>query len=472
MMFCDLSRRRVCDILGAMSNKVKRVFVGMSGGVDSSVAALFLSNSTKAKKLREEAGLPSSERSYDVAGVYLKCYVRPDKSCMKEAMDAKAVAEILGIPFEIWDFEKEYKKKVIDYMIDGYRKGLTPNPDILCNKEIKFGLFLEEALKRGADFIATGHYVRLVATPTRVAVGAPTDNVGAGHYVRIARGDSLDVRSKRLDSKTSDVGRKKSEAKNKTSNVLHPTSNFLSLLEARDKNKDQSYFLWTLTQEQLCHALFPIGDYLKSEVREIARKAGLPTAEKKDSQGVCFLGPIKLEDFLAQYIEPKVGKVELSSGGETKEIGEHQGAHLYTIGQRRGIGNLKHEKGVMDHEPLYVTGKDIKTNTVTVARLEEVDTVTGVELVDINIISGEELSPGLPVLVRMRYRQKLVKASVRCEMLDVGCRARLVFDEPQSFVASGQSAVFYIKKGDPSTDSTSSRQAGSGLEMLGGGVIV
>ncbi len=174
-------------------------------------------------------------------------------------------------------------------MIDGYRKGITPNPDVMCNKEIKFGLFLKKAKSLGAEFIATGHYVRLRNTNKY-------ENTKSNSYFR--------------------------------KNFV-----FRSLNEAKDKNKDQSYFLWTLTQEQLKHCLFPIGDYLKSEVREIARKAGLPTAEKKDSQGICFLGRVRLGDFLKNYIKPKVGQVRLAlSNGEYKAIGQHKGAQFYTIG--------------------------------------------------------------------------------------------------------------------------------------------
>ncbi|TSC81678.1 MAG: tRNA-specific 2-thiouridylase, partial [Parcubacteria group bacterium Gr01-1014_20] len=220
-------------------------------------------------------------QGYDVTGVYMKCFVQPDMSCMKEAMDAMGVAKMLDIPFEIWDFQKEYKKRVIDYMVEGYRQGLTPNPDIECNREIKFGLFLERALKLGADYVATGHYVR-----TRIM-----------------------------------------------NNELGIREESTSLFEAKDKNKDQSYFLWTLGQKQLGHALFPVGDYLKSEVREIARKAGLPTAEKKDSQGICFVGKVTLDDFLKEYLPEKRGEVFSVSG---EKLGEHNGAHFYTIGQRQG----------------------------------------------------------------------------------------------------------------------------------------
>lgn len=355
----------------------------MSGGVDSSVAAMLLRN-----------------QGYDVTGVYLKCYMQPDGSCMREAMDAAEVAKQLEIPFEIWDFQKEYKERVIDYMVEGYRQGLTPNPDIECNREIKFGMFLKRALKLGADYVATGHYVKLA-----------TSRLGLG-----SRGNS----------------------KSKT---------VYKLLEAKDKNKDQSYFLWTLTQAQLKHALFPIGDYLKPEVREMAKKAGLKTADKKDSQGICFLGKVTLDEFLKSYLPEKKGEV-LSVEGE--RLGTHLGAHFYTIGQREGIGNIKHQKGVKMHRPLYVVSKDVKRNVVVVAEegdenLERKE----VKLSGVNFINKQ--NKDVLVMARVRYRQPLFEA-----MLRKAEGWKLVFRKSQKFVASGQSAVFYSKKG----------------EIIGGGVIV
>lgn len=185
----------------------------MSGGVDSSVTALLL-----------------KKRSYNVVGVFMRCY-NIDGCAEQDAEDARRVAEHIGVPFYTWDFEEEYKQRVVQYMIEGYRSGITPNPDIMCNREIKFGLFLEKALAMGADYVATGHYVK-----------------------------------------------------------IKKTTHGFALFAADDGNKDQSYFLWTLTQKQLAHCLFPIGEYVKPKVREMARKAGLPTAEKKDSQGICFFG--------------------------------------------------------------------------------------------------------------------------------------------------------------------------------------
>ncbi len=371
------------------------VFVAMSGGVDSSVAAFLL-----------------KEQGYDVVGVFMRCY-NLDGCAERDAEDARRVAARLGIPFYVWDFEKEYKKLVVDYMIRGYRKGITPNPDVMCNKEIKFGLFFEKARSMGADYVATGHYVRLRRT---------LENVNS------------DTRN----------GNPKSQIPCR-----------MSLYAARDSAKDQSYFLWTLTQEQLKHCLFPIGDYLKSEVREIARRVGLPTAEKKDSQGICFLGQIALGDFLKKYIKPKRGVVLTVSG---EKIGEHEGAYYYTIGQRHlGIANRKAQSA--NSEPFYVAEKNVKTNTITVAEGAENPALyrKEVELTSPNFIDSAYHSTirangGVSVLARVRYRQPLFNASfiIRNSLF------KLVFDKPQKFVAAGQSAVFYAENG----------------ELLGGGIIL
>ena len=255
--------------------KNKTVFVGMSGGVDSSVAAALL-----------------SAEGYDVVGIHLRCF-NVDGCAARDAEDARRAAETLGIPFYTLDFEEEYKTKVVSYMVDGYRQGITPNPDVMCNREIKFGLFLKKALEMGADFVATGHYVK------------------------------------------KEERRKKKELKTHSSFIIP----HLSLSIAKDGNKDQSYFLWTLTQDDLKHCLFPIGEYKKPEVRKLAKKYNLPNAEKKDSQGICFLGQVTLSDFLKDYIPEKKGAVVTESG---EKIGEHIGAHFYTIGQRHiGVTNTR-----------------------------------------------------------------------------------------------------------------------------------
>ncbi len=370
----------------------KKVFVAMSGGVDSSVATLLL-----------------KKQGCDVVGVFMRCF-NVDGCAERDAEDARRVAEKLEIPFYVFDFEEEYKRRVVDYMISGYRAGITPNPDVMCNKEIKFGLFLEKALELGADFIATGHYVKLA---------------------------------------TSD---KRQEARN--GNASSRVAGRLSLYSARDSAKDQSYFLWALTQEQLRHCLFPIGDYLKSEVREIARKAGLPTAEKKDSQGICFLGKITLDEFLKQYIPEKPGAALSISG---QRLGEHQGAHFYTIGQRH-IGRkyqVASSKGKHETLPLYVADKDTEANTITLA---EGDTNPAlykkeIELTDVNFINQQPITDNeQQVYARVRYRQPLAEAKLITSKLG---SYELIFEQPQKFVAPGQSAVFYNKDD----------------EIFGGGII-
>ncbi len=398
------------------------MFVAMSGGVDSSVAALTLKKS-----------------GYDVTGVFMRCY-NIDGCAERDAHDARLVANHLDIPFYVFDFEEEYKREVVDYMIRGYRDGVTPNPDVMCNKQIKFGLFLKKALELGADYIATGHYVRLASRH----IFRGTDRIFAP-----AVKSGLD--SRRGDTRSArDQARRASETfRSKHTDKL---VNF-SLLEAKDKNKDQSYFLWTLTQEQLKHCLFPIGDYLKNEVRAVARKAGLPTAEKKDSQGICFLGKVTLSDFLKDYIPRKRGAV-LTTAGE--KIGEHDGVAFYTIGQRH--------IGVSSHKPIYVAGKNIKNNALIVADGEENPALykKKVELKDVNFINPiTNYKPPITIYARVRYRQPLASAVLKIENCKLFARGgsvsggKIEFDKPIKFIAPGQSAVFYKKNG----------------EMLGGGII-
>ncbi len=390
----------------AKINNKKTVFMAMSGGVDSSVAALSL-----------------KKKDYNVIGVFMRCY-NIDDCAERDAEDARRVAEKLKIPFYVWDFEEEYKNKVVDYMVKGYKRGITPNPDVMCNKYIKFDLFLKKSLSMGANFIATGHYVRL-----RRNFQFPIFNFQTNSKFKIQ------------NSKFS-----------------------YHLFQARDLNKDQSYFLWTLTQKQLKYCLFPIGDYLKPEVRKIAKKAGLSTAEKKDSQGICFLGKVKLDDFLEQYIPEKKGDVLNIAG---KKIGEHKGAHFYTIGQRHiKISNFKFQISNLDknRKPFYVVKKDVKKNIVVVVEGDENPALykKEIKLTDINFINSDFYSliranKRIRILTRVRYRQPLAKAElslIQNSELRIQ-NYKLIFDEQQKFVASGQSAVFYDKQG----------------EMLGGGVI-
>jgi len=369
----------------------KFVVVGMSGGVDSSVAALLL-----------------KKRGYRVIGVFIRSW-SDSKICPweKDSEDARRVAEKLDIPFYVWDFEKEYKHEVVDYMINTYKKGLTPNPDVLCNSQIKFGLFLEKALEIGADFVATGHYVR------------------------------------KIEDKKTGICR---------------------LIQAKDLNKDQSYFLWKLNQDQISRSLFPIGDYLKSEVREIAEKAGLPVFNKKDSQGICFLGKISIFDFLRKYIKEKEGDVLNLEG---KKIGTHRGVWFYTIGQRHigvSAGNLF--KGVKEHKPLYVFKKDFKRNILFVAEGEDNPLLykSKIKIKEINFLNKEIIKSyiknneiEMPVFARVRYRQPLFSAKISGKLNSK--KLDLIFDEPQKFIAEGQSAVFYLP------------YKNNFFELIGGGVI-
>lgn len=439
-------------------NKKGIVFAAMSGGVDSSVAALLL-----------------KKQGYDVVGVFMRCwsnnvaaphkrgeprslfYNERDGCAERDAEDARRVAEKLKIPFYIWDFEKEYKEKVVEYMIDGYKKGITPNPDVMCNKEIKFGLFLEKALEMGeltcrqaGIYLATGHYVQLASRH----ISRGTDRLFAP-----AAKSGLDS-PQPASTKGRDQARAGSETfRSKHAKKLANDCNY-SLFIAKDNNKDQSYFLWTLTQEQLKHCLFPIGDYLKSEVREIARKAGLPTAEKKDSQGICFLGKVTLDDFLKQYIPEKRGKV-LSANG--KILGEHKGAQFYTVGQRHL--KINQQPTTNNQQPFYVTEKNVKTNTVIVAEGSDNPALykKEIELTNVNFINQDVHSLILQnmrinVLTRVRYRQPLVKAKLVVYPRKSALKSapiRVLFETPQKAVAPGQSAVFYSKDG----------------EMLGGGII-
>lgn len=362
------------DIILKMKSQEKRkqkVFVGVSGGVDSSVALALL-----------------KKQGYDVTGVFLKVWHPDFLPCnwKEERRSAMRVCATLGVPFITLDCEAEYKKEVVDYMISEYRAGRTPNPDVFCNKYVKFGVFLKKALEMGADFIATGHYAKL---------------------------------------------------------SFNKTNKSFILSEAKDANKDQSYFLYKLDQNQLSHTLFPIGDLTKPEVRKLAEKFGLPTATKKDSQGVCFLEDLDIKDFLSHYIETKKGDV-LNTSGEV--IGYHDGAILYTIGERHGFIITKKTP----NDPRYfVVAKDLEKNTITVAdKKSEGDAVYSTKEIivkNLHTIQGLPLdSKGNPWKgwrggVRIRYRQEKQKCSVEKKAGGY----HIVFDEPQNGVAPGQSAVLY-----------------------------
>lgn len=427
-------------------NSKKRVFVGLSGGVDSSVAAYLL-----------------KKKGYEVIGVFIHSY-NVDGCEEEDAEYARRAAAHLNIPFYVFDMREEYFSRVVAYMIDGYRRGETPNPDVMCNREVKFGLFWERAKALGADYIATGHYIRL----------RRNDELRIKNYE-----ENLKLKNSRINSKFK----------------IHNSQ--FHLLAARDVNKDQSYFLWKLTQKDLTHCLFPVGEYTKPEVRVLAKKIGLPTAEKKDSQGICFLGKVKLPDFLKKYITPKKGNI-LDTEGNI--LGEHEGAQFYTIGQRHisaqlKVTNLKLKgikEKVKDIRPFYVVEKDVEKNILVLAEGENHPALyrKEIELMDLSFVSELKVAPirvGVPtevgkskklkekqgspmrVLVRVRYRQPLQEAELweldshkNLSELDsdrlggASRRVRIVFDKSVKFVAPGQSAVLYSKKG----------------ELLGGGVIL
>lgn len=387
----------------------KRVVVGLSGGVDSSVAAYLL-----------------KEQGYEVIAMFMKNWhddsVTISNECpwLDDSNDAMIVAQQLGIPFQTIDLSVEYKQRIVDYMFAEYERGRTPNPDVLCNREIKFDIFLKAALKLGADFVATGHYAR--------------------------KGETT------LNGKTA-----------------------YRLLSGKDPNKDQSYFLCQLSQEQLAKSLFPVGELLKPEVRDIARKAGIATAEKKDSQGLCFIGKVHLPDFLQQQLKPRKGKVievpassavfqEHEHAVELAEVtqpyaltpqagevvGEHNGAHYYTIGQRRGLNLGGFEK------PLFVIGTDTRENILYTGMGEDHPGLyrRGLFLAhedhwvreDMNLAVGESRR----YMARIRYRQPLEACTLHRREEGV----YIVFDRPQRGVTPGQFAAWY-----------------DGEELVGSGVI-
>ncbi|PJE73952.1 MAG: tRNA 2-thiouridine(34) synthase MnmA [Candidatus Terrybacteria bacterium CG10_big_fil_rev_8_21_14_0_10_41_10] len=384
------------------SNKKNRtkVFVGLSGGVDSSVSAALL-----------------KERGYDVVGVFIKAWYPDWLSCAwkDERRDAMRVCARLGIPFLTFDFGKEYKKEVIDYMIAEYKKGRTPNPDVMCNRMIKFGAFLKRAKKMGADFVATGHYARVVNQQKSFDSSARFARPATRSLVL---GESPRSRGNHADSPA--------EASESKAFLLHTS---------KDKEKDQTYFLWTLTQDDLKNIIFPIDGFKKSEVRKLAKKFGLITAEKKDSQGLCFLGKISVRDFLKKYIKEKKGKV-VDENGNT--VGSHNGATFITIGQRHGFEIT--EKGT-ERKPYYVVAKDIKKNLLIVShKKEEKESFKKEVLIEkVNWISGEpDFSKKYGA--RIRYRQVLEK----CHLEYIGkSKIKIVFNRPQRAVSSGQSLVIY-----------------------------
>ncbi|WP_159020506.1 tRNA 2-thiouridine(34) synthase MnmA [Algibacter sp. L3A6] len=394
---------------------MKRVVIGLSGGVDSSVAAYLL-----------------QEQGYEVIGLFMKNWhddtVTISNECpwLDDSNDAMLVAEKLGIPFQTVDLSEEYKERIVDYMFNEYEKGRTPNPDVLCNREIKFDVFMKIALDLGADYVATGHYCRK----------GTLEKDGESVY---------------------------------------------QLLAGVDGNKDQSYFLCQLSQEQLAKSLFPIGELTKPEVREIAMSLDLVTAEKKDSQGLCFIGKVKLPDFLQQQLKPKEGVIveisndldiyketEQSFASEEeklaylsrkidykvdlgKTVGKHQGAHYFTKGQRKGLG----VGGTI--EPLFVIDTDVNENVIYTGQgkahpglFKSALFVTNEELHWVREDLAIENGATMKVLARIRYRQALEKATLH--KVDSGMYVE--FENPQSAITEGQFVAWYFED-----------------ELLGSGVI-
>ena len=394
---------------------MKRVVVGLSGGVDSSVAAYLL-----------------KEQGYEVIGLFMKNWhddsVTISNECpwLEDSNDALLVAEKLGIPFQTVDLSEQYKEKIVDYMFHEYEKGRTPNPDVLCNREIKFDVFMKIALSLGADYVATGHYCR------------------------------------------------KGEIENDGNTMFQ-------LLAGKDDNKDQSYFLCQLSQEQLAKALFPIGELTKPQVREIATKMELATAEKKDSQGLCFIGKVRLPEFLQQQLKPKEGLIfEVPANSEIykqiiptfnskeeelifestpivytpatgKVVGKHQGAHYFTIGQRKGlnVGGTK--------EALFIIATNVVTNEIYTGQghahpglFQKALRVQNSEIhwirTDLKLENGQSME----VMARIRYRQELQKAT----LYQFESGLYVSFEQPQSAITQGQFVAWNI-----------------GEELVGSGVI-
>ena len=366
-----------------------RVVIGMSGGVDSSVAAWLL-----------------KQQGYEVVGLFMKNWEDDDDdeycSTRQDLIDAAAAADVVGIELDAVNFAAEYRDRVFAEFLREYAAGRTPNPDVLCNAEIKFKAFLDHALKLGADHIATGHYARVRWNPGN-ARDASNDS-GA------AVPDSAHVRSR---------------------------EGHFELLRGVDTNKDQSYFLHRLNQAQLARTLFPVGELRKARVREIAREIGLPNAAKRDSTGICFIGERPFREFLNRYLPMRPGPIRNEAG---EVIGEHVGLAFYTLGQRKGIGIGGTRDG--SGAPWFVARKDMATNTLWVVQGHDHPWLMSdrVEVIDAAWVSGTPPDIGTRLTAKTRYRQ----SDAACVVSAVdGNRFELQFDEPQWAVTPGQSAVLY-----------------------------
>jgi len=399
----------------------KKVALGMSGGVDSSLSAHLL----------VEAG-------YEVTGVYLECWRAPGCRTKEDRKDALQVALDLGIPFQVLDFKQAYKDRVVEYFFAEYKAGRTPNPDVLCNKEIKFGLFYDWAKEQGFDFVATGHYAGIGMWKVEHGMGEHTQKESTLHVLPLQADGSGAVLAPR--------------------DLRHST---LSLLTSKDSHKDQTYFLYRLRHEQLEHILFPIGGLTKEEVRAEAKKRGIATAQKPDSQGICFIGEINVHNFLRDRLGENPGEV-VNVAGEV--IGQHTGLWFYTIGQRHGFeisGSWMSKLGELRHAmpPYYVIDKIPDKNQLVVGFGAETFR-SEFEISDVHWITKnlELNTQNLKLFVRIRHGGKLIP----CEI-----QQHVTLHEPQKGVAEGQSAVFYVGVSDQRF-ATSEPMS---YICLGGGVI-
>ncbi len=386
----------------------EKILVAMSGGVDSSVAALLL-----------------QQQGYDVVGAYMKNWINEDNvlgDCpwQQDIVDARAVADHLGIEFHVVNLMRDYREKIVDYLLDGYARGLTPNPDIMCNREIKFGVFRAWAKDHGFPAVATGHYAR------------------------------------RIELSSEFVGASLADARAPTSSA--PTNRpAFQLWEGADKNKDQSYFLALLSQTQLADARFPIGHLPKPELRALARDAKLPTADKKDSQGICFIGEVKMADFLRAYVPDAPGPIVRATDG--RQLGTHRGLHFYTLGQRKGIGVPSNT----DNEAYVVVGKRAADRALLVA-FDHPD-APGLFQREVRVHSlswiGEPITTARALEGRVRYRDPRValefipEPTASSPTSSSAHSALIRFRDPQRGLASGQVLAFY-----------------DGEQLLGGGVYL
>ena len=385
----------------------EKILVAMSGGVDSSVAALLL-----------------KQQGHDLVGAYMKNWINEDNvigHCpwMQDIEDARAVCERLGIEFRVVNLMQDYRERVVAYLLDGYARGLTPNPDIMCNREIKFGVFRAWAKDHGFDAVATGHYARRL--PAQFHLLSET---------------SLPSSSRPAKTQFHLIGETRNDGDR------------FELFEGADKNKDQSYFLALLSQEQLRDARFPIGHLTKPDLRTLAREAGLATAEKKDSQGICFIGEVKMSDVLRAYVPDAPGPIVRATDG--KELGQHRGLHFYTLGQRRGIGVPSNT----DHEAYVVVGKRAADRALLVAF--DGPEAPGLFQREVRVHSvswiGDPVTEPRALEGRVRYRDPRVPLEF---VPEAGNTALITFREPQRGLASGQILAFY-----------------DGERLLGGGVYV